>query len=85
MGEVIPLNRIHYLRAELTAVGLYVAGSRDLMDFLDMIQEESNPVTLRTLYEMLTTPNPNSNQWRNDLMTGPCERRMRDLGLWDER
>lgn len=40
------------------AVGLYAVLARDYCDFIDMVVEEQNVETLKTLYLMLVTPNP---------------------------
>jgi hypothetical protein len=41
-------------------VGLYAVLARDACDFIDMVVEEENVETLKTLYLMLATPNPST-------------------------
>jgi hypothetical protein len=59
------------VESDRTALGLYVVLARDACDFIDMVIEETDVEALKTLYLMLTTPNPN---W------DPKEKELNDLG-----
>ena len=55
--------------AERKAIGLYAVGARDIVDFIDMVNECNNKVTIETLYKMLTYDNPKHNKSTKELNT----------------
>jgi hypothetical protein len=55
------------IQAEKAAIGLYAVGAYDFMDFIDMVNECSNKITIDTLYKMLSTDNPEQSKSNKEL------------------
>lgn len=70
--------------AERMAVALYAVGARDVIDFMDMISECNNKVTIETLYNMLTYDSPNHDQRQkalNKVLADLVEPKARLMGI----
>lgn len=66
------------------AVGLYVVASRDIYDFIEMVEEETSDEVLKILYQMLTQPNPNQSKENvelNKIVTPVVERELNRRGV----
>lgn len=76
--------RMPYTSAERNALAIYVVAARDVLDAMEMLNNESNPVTLSTLHLMVNTPNPNlgeNNARINEAFEPLVRRRCEELGI----